>query len=123
MIPVWLHWLTLAKMPPVNASVKMPDAQFRLTPRLVIFTYLVLVVSAAALAVLRLTESTEMPGLQAIELVLLALPWSFALGIKPLSHLGWIGMTTIVVIGLGLNMLLLQSLTRLFESHRRQRVS
>ena len=64
-----------------------------------------------------------MPGLQAIELVLLALPWSFALGIEPLSHLGSTGMATIVVIGLGLNTLLLQSLARLFELHRRRRVS
>jgi hypothetical protein len=86
------------------------------------FIYLALVVAAAALAVLRLSESTEMPGLQAIELVLLALPWSFALGIEPLSHLGWTGMATIVVIGLGLNALLLQWLARLFGLRHRPRV-
>ena len=86
------------------------------------FIYLALVVSAAALAVLRLSESTEMPGLQAIELVILALPWSFALGIEPLSHLGFTGMATIVVIGLGLNALVLQWLARLFEGHHRARV-
>jgi hypothetical protein len=82
------------------------------------FIYLALVVGAAALAVARLSQSTEMPGLQAIELVLLALPWSFALGIEPLSHMGWTGMATIVVIGLGLNALLLQWLARLFELRR-----
>lgn len=86
------------------------------------FIYLALVVSAAALAVLRLSESTEMPGLQAIELVLLALPWSFALGIEPLSHLGWTGMATIVVTGLGLNALLLQWLARFLELKHRPRV-
>jgi hypothetical protein len=85
------------------------------------FIYLALVVSAAALAVLRLSESTEMPGLQAIELVLLALPWSFALGIEPFSHLGWTGMATIVVIGLGLNALLVQWLARPFEFRHRPR--
>jgi hypothetical protein len=63
-----------------------------------------------------------MPGLQAIELVLLALPWSLALGIEPLSYLGWIGMATIVVIGLGLNALLLHWLPRLFELQRRPHV-
>jgi hypothetical protein len=86
------------------------------------FIYLALVVGAVTLAVLRLSESTEMPGLQAIELVLLALPWSFALGIEPLSKLGWTGMATIVVIGLGLNALLLQLFARLFELRHRPRV-
>jgi hypothetical protein len=80
------------------------------------------VIASAALAVARLSESTEMPGLQSIELVLLALPWSFALGIEPLSHLGWTGMATIVVIGLGLNALLLQWLARLLEFYHRRRV-
>jgi hypothetical protein len=86
------------------------------------FIYLVLVMSAAALALSRLSQSTEMPGLQAIELVLLALPWSFALGIEPFSHLGWTGMATIVVMGLGLNALLLHWLARLFELHDHSRV-
>ena len=95
-------------------------AKFRLTPRMVLI-YLALVASAAALAILRLSESTEMPGLQAIELVLLALPWSFALGIEPLSHLGWTGMATIVVIGLGLNALLVRWLARLFVLRQRPR--
>jgi hypothetical protein len=93
----------------------------RSTNRLVLRIYLTLVIARAALAVARLSESTEMPGLQAIELVLLALPWSFALGIEPLSQLGWTGMATIVLIGLGLNALLLQSLARLFELHGCQR--
>jgi hypothetical protein len=89
--------------------------------RLALPFYLALVIASATLVVARLSESTEMPGLQAIELVLLALPWSFALGIEPLSHLGWPGMATIVVIGLGLNALLLQRLARLFALHHRPR--
>jgi hypothetical protein len=105
-------------MPADKRRRKDASEKFRLTARMVRFIYLALVVSAAALAVLRLSESTEVPGLQAIELVLLALPWSFALGIEPLSHLGFTGMATIVVIGLGLNALLLQCLARFFELRR-----
>jgi hypothetical protein len=86
--------------------------------RLALPFYLALVIGSTALAIARLSQSTEMPGLQAIELVLLALPWSFALGIEPLSHLGWTGMATIIVIGLGLNGLLLQWLARRFELRR-----
>ncbi|HEY2920212.1 MAG TPA: hypothetical protein VGK77_14610 [Candidatus Binatia bacterium] len=97
---------------------KDASAKFGLTTRMVPFIYFALVVSAAGLAVLRLSESTEMPGLQAIELVLLALPWSFALGIEPLSRVGWTGMATIVVIGLGLNAFLLRWLARFFELRR-----
>jgi hypothetical protein len=91
----------------------------RLLPLLI---FVSLVIASAALAVARLSESAEMPGLQAIELVLLALPWSFALGIEPLSRLGFTGMATIVVIGLGLNTLLLHWLARLFALHHRPRV-
>lgn len=83
--------------------------------RLVFFFHLALVVVAAALAGLRLSESAEMPGLQAIELVLLALPWSLALGIKPLSHFGFSGMFAIVVLGVVLNALLFRWPRRLFE--------
>jgi hypothetical protein len=105
-------------MPADKRVRKDISAKFRLAARMARFIYLALVVSAAALAVLRLSESTDMPGLQAIELVLLALPWSFALGIEPLSHLGFTGMATIVVIGLGLNALLLQWLAHFFELRR-----
>jgi hypothetical protein len=96
--------------------------KFKSATRLALFIYLALITVAVVLAVVRLSESAEMPGLQAIELVLLALPWSFALGIEPLSYLGWIGMATIVVIGLGLNALLLHWLPRLFELQRRPHV-
>jgi hypothetical protein len=55
------------------------------------------------MAAFRLHESTAMPGLAAIELVLLALPWSLALGIQPLSRLELGGMTAIVVSGVVIN--------------------
>jgi hypothetical protein len=96
--------------------------KFKSATRLALFIYLALITVAAVLAVVRLSESTEMPGLQTIELVLLALPWSFALGIPPLSHLGWSGMAIIVVTGLGINALLLQWLARFLELKHRPRV-
>jgi hypothetical protein len=108
-------------MPADRRRLKNHRAKLR-TAQIIRFIYLALVVSATALAVLRLIKSTEMPGLQALELVLLALPWSFALGIQPLSHLGWIGMATIVATGLALNVLLLQWLTRFLELKHRPRV-
>jgi hypothetical protein len=111
----------MAEMPSDRRRRKDHRAKLR-TAQIIRFIYLALVVSAAALAILRLSESAEMPGLQAIELVLLALPWSFALGIEPLSRLGFTGMATIVVIGLGLNTLLLHWLARLFALHHRPRV-
>jgi hypothetical protein len=65
--------------------------------------YGLVVVAALLVAAVRLSESTEMPGLAAIELVLLALPWSLALGVEPLSRLGLMGMTALVLGGLVLN--------------------
>jgi hypothetical protein len=47
--------------------------------------------------------------------VLLALPWSLALGIKPLSHFGFSGMVAIVALGVVLNALLFRWLRRFFE--------
>lgn len=75
--------------------------------RWVLTVYLFLVLAALVVAAVRLSQSTEMPGLGAIELVLLALPWSLALGVEPLSRLGFGGMTAIVLGGLVLNGLIL----------------
>ena len=75
--------------------------------RWVLTVYLVLLTTALVVAAVRLSQSTEMPGLSAIELVLLALPWSLALGVEPLSHLGLGGMAAIVLSGLVLNGLIL----------------
>jgi hypothetical protein len=71
------------------------------------------------LAAVRLAESTALPGLAAIEVVILGLPWSLALGIDPLSRLGWPGMVVITVLGVALNALLLWKIIRVFELRRR----
>lgn len=68
---------------------------------------------------MRLAESTALPGLAAIEVVILGLPWSLALGIDPLSRLGWPGMVVITVLGVALNALLLWKIIRVFELRRR----
>ena len=88
------------------------------TSRAVLFVYFTLVIAAASLSILRLNESMEMPGLQAIELVLLALPWSLALGVEPFSRADLSGMTIIVVVGVVLNGLVLRSMARIFERRR-----
>lgn len=66
--------------------------------------------AALVAAAFRLSQSPEIPGLGAIELVLLALPWSLALGVEPLSRLGLSGMAAIVLGGLALNGLVLDRL-------------
>jgi hypothetical protein len=81
----------------------------------VLGVYLALVLLAGAQAGVRLDESTEMPGLAAFELVILALPWSYALGVAPFSHLAWVGMSVIVLGGLALNGLILFSVARAVE--------
>jgi len=77
--------------------------------------YIALVLLAAAVAAARLIRSSEMPGLGALELVLLALPWSLALGVEPMSRFGWSGMTAIVLGGVLLNGLLVFGLSAWLE--------
>jgi hypothetical protein len=72
--------------------------------------YIAPVIVAALVGAVRLHSSSEMPGLAAIELVLLALPWSLALGVEPFSRLGWGAMATIVLGGVALNSLLVGKL-------------
>ena len=88
------------------------------TSRVVPFVYLTLVIGAASLAVLRLNESMEMPGLQAIELLLLALPWSLVLGVEPFSLVDLSGMTIIITAGVVLNGLVLILIARVFKRRR-----
>ncbi len=83
--------------------------------------YLTLVLTAAVLAVIRLQQSSEMPGLAAIELVLIALPWSLALQLEPLSHLGWSAMVGIVLAGIVLNGLVVLKLSGWAQRHIRDR--
>ena len=80
--------------------------------RVVVAVYVGLVAIALLLASVRLQQSTDMPGLAAIELILLAVPWSFALGVEPLSRWGWGGMVGIVLGGLILNGVLVRPLAR-----------
>ena len=61
-----------------------------------------------------------MPGLGAIELILLALPWSLSLGVAPISRLGLFGMSTVILAALALNLFLLRCLTRLLDTRMRQ---
>ena len=76
----------------------------------ILVVYLALVLIAGVVGAVRLHQSTDIPGLAAIELVLLALPWSLALGVEPLSHFGWAAMVGIVVGGIVLNGLLFRKL-------------
>ena len=88
--------------------------------RFALLIYCALVISSAALAIVRLSQSMEMPGLQAIELVLLALPWSLALGVEPFSRAGISSMAIIVFAGvvvfagIVLNGIILQWIGQLF---------
>lgn len=73
-----------------------------------LWAYVILAMAALVVAGFRLSQSTEYPGLDAIELIVLALPWSLALGIEPFSRLGLIGMGIVVCAGLVLNGLVLR---------------
>ncbi len=76
--------------------------------RWVLAVYLLLVLAALVVAAIRLSHSTEFLGLSIIELIYLALPWSLALGIEPLSRVGDGGMIAIVLASLVINGLLLR---------------
>lgn len=78
--------------------------------RSVLVVYLALVIVAAVAGAVRLHQSSEMPGLGAIELVLLTLPWSLALGVEPFSHEGLGVMAGLVLGGVVLNSLILWKL-------------
>jgi hypothetical protein len=83
--------------------------------RWILAVYCTLVLLATGLAAVRLIHSPEMPGLGALELVMLGLPWSLVLGVEPMARLGWIGMTVIVLGGVLINGLLLRGLTAWLE--------
>jgi len=86
-------------------------SMLRRVSRLMLVAYLGAVIVAGVMGASRLTQSTDMPGLAAIEIVLLALPLSLALGVEPLSHFGWTGMGAIVLAGLAVNAGLLWKLS------------
>ena len=51
-----------------------------------------------------------MPGLAAIELVMLALPWSLLLGASVLRQSGWVLMTLVVLGGVVFNTVMLYTI-------------
>ena len=89
--------------------------------RFVLSVYLALVAVAGVMAAVRMSHSADMPGLAAIELVLLAMPWSFALGVDPMSRFGWTGMAGIVIGGIILNAFLVRSLAAWAQRRWEQR--
>lgn len=90
---------------------------------LVFFGYIALAGAATIFAAVRLADSTAFPGLAAIEMIMLGLPWSLALGTKPMSRLDWPGMMGVVIGGIAVNGLLLWKITRLFERYREGRAT
>ena len=83
--------------------------------------YLLMIVVAGGIAIARLSGSTEMPGLAAIELVLLALPWSLLLGRPPLAQAGLVLRSALVAGGLLLNAVLLHGAAGALERLRDRR--
>jgi hypothetical protein len=72
--------------------------------------YLALVLITCVIAARRLAGSMDMPGLAAIELVLLAIPWSLLLGAPALREAGFPLMTLIVLGGVLINAVMLYTL-------------
>ena len=87
--------------------------------RVVAATYLGLAVIAGALAVQRLTVSTEMPGLAAWELLVLALPWTLVLETPLGRQAGGLLQAAIVLGGVALNAGLLYAIASALERLRR----
>ena len=77
--------------------------------------YSLVVLLSLALAVARLRQSTHMPGLAAIELVLLALPWTLGLGVPPIAHAPLSVDVALVVLGVIINGAVLAAVTRRVE--------
>src|SRR5215475_11261819 len=81
----------------------------------VIVLYGVLVLVALAVAIHRLGQSMKLPGLGAIEVVLLALPWSLLLGVPPVAHAPLAANAIVVLLGLVINGALLAALAAAAE--------
>ncbi len=86
--------------------------------RVVAAIYVGLAVIAGALAVQRLAVSTEMPGLAAWELLVLALPWPLVLQTSLGRQAGGLLLAAIVVGGVALNAGLLYAIASAFERWR-----
>jgi hypothetical protein len=81
--------------------------------------YVGLAVIAGALAVQRLAVSSEMPGLAAWELLVLALPWTLVLGTPPGRQAGDLLLAAIVLGGVALNAGLVYAIASALERWRR----
>ncbi len=81
--------------------------------------YLGLAVIAGALAVQRLAVSTEMPGLAAWELLVLALPWTLILETPLGRQAGGLLLAAIVLGGVALNGGLVYAIASALERLRR----
>jgi hypothetical protein len=79
---------------------------------LVLVLYGAMVFIGLALAVQRLSISMEMPGLAAIELLVLALPWSLVLGQPPIAQAPLAVAAGVLLLGLLANAVLLVILVR-----------
>jgi hypothetical protein len=73
------------------------------------------------MAARRLAASADMPGLAAIELVMLALPWSLLLGAPGLRQSGWILITLVVLGSVVLNTVMLYTISRILQRWWRAR--
>jgi hypothetical protein len=89
--------------------------------RLVAVIYAVSVLVFGLAAARRLTDSMDMPGLQAWELLLLALPWSFLIGVEPVSRAPLFVSLIVVLVGVVINGALLYLLGRAIEKAWRRR--
>lgn len=74
---------------------------------------------AGAIAVRRLAVSSEMPGLAAWELLVLAMPWSLVLETPLGRQADGLLMAVIVLIGVALNAGLLYAIASALERRRR----
>jgi 4-hydroxybenzoate polyprenyltransferase len=86
--------------------------------RIVIAIYVGLAVIAGAIAVQRLLVSTEMPGLAAWELLVLALPWTLALATPLGRQADGLVLAAILLGGAALNVGLLYALAWAVERRR-----
>jgi hypothetical protein len=81
--------------------------------------YVGLAVIAGALAVQRLALSSEMPGLAAWELLVLALPWTLVLNTPPGRQAGDLLLAAIMLGGVALNAVLVYAIASALERWRR----
>ena len=95
----------------IRSALASPAQLYRATG-LIAPAYVTIVLMAAGVATARLLQSSEIPGLAAIELILLGLPWTLALGVAPISRLDWPASVAFVALTVAGNLALLWWLER-----------